>query len=160
MIRPLRATAPRISAWWQARSERERLLLGALATTAGAWLAITAILQPLLGAHAAAEASIARADAALARLAALPAIDTAATSGDAQPATAVITATAPDYGMTIRRLEPDGDGARVTLADAGYPEILRWVQALESEHDLHVASIQVDRRPDPGVVSATMTLQR
>lgn len=160
MIRRLRAAAPRITGWWQARSQRERLLLGALAATAGVWLAVTAVVQPLLGAHAAAEASITRADAALARLAALPAADAAATTGDAQPATAVITATAPDYGMTIRRLEPDGDGARVTLADAGYPEILRWVQALESQHDLHVASIQIDRRPDPGLVSATMTLQR
>ena len=62
--------------------------------------------------------------------------------------------------MTIRRIEPEGDGARVSVDDAAYADILRWIEALEDDHGLHLAAIEMDRRPDPGIVSATMTLQR
>ena len=135
--------------------------MGVLAVAALAWLLTVGVVRPLVAAHADALASIAGSEAALARLAALPPGPPAtADRAPDQPATAVVTATATDFGMAIRRIEPEGDGARVTIDDAAYADILRWIEALEDEHGLHVAAIEMDRRPEPGLVSATMTLQR
>ncbi len=161
MIRALRDRSQRLAAWWQGRTQRERLLVGALAVTALAYLLTVGVVRPLATAHADALASIAQSESALARLAALPADASAQANRPAEgPATAVITATATDFGMAIRRIEPEGDGARVTIEDAAYADILRWIQALEDDHGLHLSAIEMDRRPEPGIVSATMTLQR
>ena len=72
MIAALRDRSARLSAWWLGRTARERLLVGVLAVTALAYLLTATVVRPLAAAHADALASIARADAALARLAAIP----------------------------------------------------------------------------------------
>lgn len=160
MIAAIRSNWLSAAVWWSARSGRERLLLAALAVAALTYLVTVGVARPLLTANAAARESIARSESALARLAAVPDGAVVAAPASDQPATAVITATATDYGMSIRRIEPEGDGARVTIDDAGFEEVLRWIQALEDDHGLHLAAIEMDRRPEPGIVSATMTLQR
>lgn len=149
-----------LASWWGQRSGRERLMLGALAVAAAAYLLVAVVAQPLLAARGAALADIARHDAALARLVALPDTGTAPRPVDDRPVPAVVTATAPAFDLPIRRIEPEGASARVEVEDAGFAEILMWIEALEREHGLRLVAIEMDRRPEPGVVSARLTLER
>ncbi len=151
----------RLSAWWLQRTPRERVLVIGMAAVAALYLVMVAAVDPLLAARREAQASIESSEAAMARLAALPAGATApAAQPSSQPAAAILTETATDFGLSIRRIEPEGDGARLTIEDADFSSILRWIDALETEHGLHVMAIEMDRRPEPGVVSANLTVQR
>jgi general secretion pathway protein M len=151
---------PAVAGWWRRRSARERAMLAVLALSVAAYALVVGVAQPLLGARATARSTIARHDAALARLAALPAAEVAPADAADRPVTAVVTETAPDYGLTIRRIEAEGDGARLELADAGFPEIVLWIDELERTHGLRLIAVEMDRRPEPGVVSARLTFGR
>ena len=95
--------------------------------------------QPLLAARAEALVSIARSDQALARLSALPEGEAMAPISAADgPVAAVITETAGDFGLTIRRIEPEGDGARLSVEDADFGAVLNWIAALEADNGLRV----------------------
>lgn len=148
-----------LAPWWAQRTGRERLLLGALGAALAAYLLFT-VAQPLLTARGAALAAVGQHEAALARLAALPDAGAAPRPADNRPVPAVVTATAPAFDLAIRRIEPEGAGARVVVEDAGFAEVLMWIEALEREHGLRLAAIEMDRRPEPGVVSARLTLER
>jgi general secretion pathway protein M len=145
------------SIWWGRRSARERVLLAVMASALAAYLLLVGAARPLFVARGEALAAIARHEAALARLAALPEGDAPVATG---PATAVVTETAPDYDLTIRRIEAEGDGARLEVEEAGFPELILWIEELEREHSLRVFAIEIDRRPEPGIVGARLTLGR
>jgi general secretion pathway protein M len=151
---------PAVAGWWTRRNPRERVLLAVLALSVAAYALVVGIAQPLLGARATALSTIAQHDAALARLAALPPAEVAPADAADRPVTAVVTETAPDYGLTIRRIEAEGDGARLELADAGFPEIVLWIDELERAHGLRLVAVEMDRQPEPGVVSARLTFGR
>lgn len=147
--------------WWRGRSGRERGLIAGMGIALLVYALVAGVAQPMLGARAAALAAIARADAALARLDASPegaAVSVRATVG--QPVTAVLADTAPEFGLTILRIEPEGAGARLTIGDAGFAEVLEWIAALEREHGLRLTAVEMDRRPEPGVVAARLTVER
>jgi len=150
-----------LTRWWRTRSSRERWLMLGLAVAGVAYLLSAGLVRPLLAHRAAALDAIGRHEAALAQLAALPegaAAPSAAAFG--QPVTAVVTETAPEFGLVIRRIEPEGAGAQLLIEDAGFPEILAWIEALERDRGLRVTAVEMDRRPEPGVVSARLTLER
>jgi general secretion pathway protein M len=151
----------RAAALWQRRGRRERVLLAGLAAGVGAYLAATQAVAPLLAARADGRAAIARNDAALARLAALPE-DAAPRLGgsDGRPVVAVATDTAAEHGLTIRSVEGDGGGARLELADAGFAELVLWIEVLERDHGLRAVALEMERRPEPGVVASRLTLAR
>lgn len=153
---------PGLGAWLAKRSPRERLLLVSMMVAAAGYLAIAFVAQPLLGSRTEALAAIGRHDAALARLAALPAplATAAAAPADGRPVSAVATDTAPDFGLAIRRIEPEGDGVRLLLEDADFAAILLWTETLERAHGLRLIAVEMDRRPEPGAVSARMTVTR
>lgn len=69
-----------------------------------------------------------------------------------------ITGSARDAGLTLRRIEPEGQGIRVTLDETPFATVLQWLADLEETHDVAVRAIEVDRRPAPGVVSARLLL--
>ena len=148
-------------AWWVRRSLRERWLLAGLAGAAAAYVAIAVVAQPLLAARAAALAAIAEHDRALAQLAALPAEGAPApVRSAALPVAGVLTETAPEFDLAIRRIEPEGAGARLVLDDADFAGVLLWIEELERDHRLRLTAIEMDRRPEPGVVSAQMSFER
>jgi general secretion pathway protein M len=149
--------APALGRWWAQRSPRERVLLAVMAAALGSYGIIAGVAQPLLAARSAALAGIARSDAALARLAVLP---TASPGADERPAAAILTETAPGYGLSIRRIEAEGDGARLDLGDAGFAEIVLWIDELERAHALRLVAVEMERRPTPGVVGARLTFGR
>lgn len=149
-----------IPAWWSGRTGRERLLLLAAGAALGLYVAVVLVAGPLIAGRDEARAGIARMDAALARLAALPETTTPIRPTDARAVPAIVTETAPGYDLTLRRIEPEGAGARVVVEDAGFAELLRWIAALENAHGLRLRAIEIDRRPEPGVVSARALLEK
>lgn len=156
MIARLRALQ---SPWWDQRTPRERVLLAALLAVLVCWLGFVLVARPLLDARAEALASIARSEMAMARLAAAPA-PAPPVASSAQLVPSILTETATEFGMTIRRIEPETDGAQLTIDDAAFDDVLRWIEALEARHGLRVVALKMDRRPAPGVVSASLTVRR
>lgn len=140
--------------WWSARAPREQVLLAVLAAVATVYVLIFMIWRPLEQARADARAAIRAYDAVAARArAAGPELGRRAAA--ATPA-AAIGSSAAAAGLTVRRLDPDGSGARVTLEDAPYDATVRWMETLEREHALTVLEARLERRPAPGLVNATI----
>lgn len=150
----------RVSIWWGRRSIRERMLLGVVVSLVGGHLLYAGALRPVFAARAEALAAIARDEAALARLATLPEGDAAPSVAPAAEPAAAITESAPGYDLTIRRLEAQGDQTRVEIEDAGFRELILWIEELDRDQALRVIAIEIDRRPEPGVVGARLTLGR
>ena len=69
-----------------------------------------------------------------------------------------ITSSASAAQLTLRRIEPEGDGIRVTLDDTPFATLLLWLSDLEEQHDVILEALEVDRRPAPGVISARLLL--
>lgn len=116
--------------------------------------------QPLQDLRAAREAEIATlrlvalaADAAASQ----PAFDSQ-DQGASEPLAARVTASAEAAGLSLSRLEPEGERLRVVLAEAGFAQVVLWVSDLEAEEDVVLAAIELDRRTVPGTVSARLLL--
>lgn len=70
------------------------------------------------------------------------------------------TAKQSQLGSAIRRVEPDGEGkVRIQLEQAGFDDILGWLQELSGRYNVHVDNITVDRIDLPGLVNARVSLQ-
>lgn len=149
---------------WTRRTPRERALVGALALSALSYGLVVGVAQPLLAMRAEARVAIARSDAALARLGMLPSPGEGgaapAVPVSAGPVPAVLTETAPEFGLAIQRIEPEAEGARLVLEDAEFARVLGWIEALERIHGLRLDALEMQRRPEPGVVSARLTVGR
>lgn len=71
------------------------------------------------------------------------------------------TAKAQQLGAALRRVEPDGrDGVKVSLEDAPFDQLMRWLALLEVEHGISVVSFTLSRRDRPGTVQARIDLRR
>ena len=73
---------------------------------------------------------------------------------------AIVTETATQFGMTIRRIEPEEDGARLTIDDADFADVLSWLQTLEDGYALRVVAVKMDRGSAPGMVHASLSVRR
>ncbi len=149
--------------WLAQRTARERVLLGAAVALAAVWLVVFAVWQPLLAQRAALADRIARHDRGLAALAAQGPSDAAASAtpaATARPVPELLTAAAATFQLVIRRLEAEGAGARVVLEEAAFAQVILWLEALERDHGLRVADIEMTRRPAPGMVGVTLSVER
>lgn len=156
---PLAAWRMRAVAWFRLRTQRERVLLtgtAAMLFFAGLFIGVW---QPLYAMRVAALADISRYETLTARLRAVEPGAVDSTTRQAAPAT-VITTGAREFGLTIRRLEPEGNRIRVALEEAGFEDVIVWLDTLESQHSLRVVSLEMERRPAPGVVSARVMLEK
>ena len=159
MMNPLRAT---VQDWLTLRSPREKGLLGVALVFAVLWLGVAAIWQPMHQHRANLEAKIARYDSGLAALhsPAFSAGDPLIPAADSRPVPVILTDTAAVFHLVIRRLEAQGSGARVVLEEATFEQVILWLEALERDHGLRVSDLEMTRRPAPGIVSATLALER
>jgi general secretion pathway protein M len=146
--------------WWQQRSLRERVLVALAAAALAAYAATVTAVRPALEAREEALAAIARFEAMQARLAASGSGPVTEPPPSDQPVAAVVTDSAPAYGLAIRRIETDQAGTRVELDDAGFAEIVLWIEELERQHGLRVVTVEMDRGPEPGVVAARLAVRR
>ena len=148
--------------WIGQRTDRERLLLGAGVMLAVLWLGIAVIWHPLQLHRANLEAKIARYDLGIAALQnpAFSATDTQAPAADSRPVPVILTDSAAIFQLVIRRLEAEGNGARVVLEEATFQQVILWLEALERDHGLRVKDLEMTRRPAPGIVSVSFGLER
>lgn len=141
-------------------SARERMLILLMALAGGLAAGYSLFWEPMAQARAQAMGSIERTDRLAAQLApwrgeGLPPLPVAA-----ENLTAVVAETARDRGLSIRRLEPEEGRARVSLEETDFDALLGWLAELQTDHAVRVAAIEIERRPEPGIVAARMTLGR
>ena len=149
--------------WLALRTARERGLLKAAVALGAVWLVVFAVWQPLLAQRAALADRIARHDRGLAALAVQGppgAAVNAAPATDARPVPELLTGAAATFQLVIRRLEAEGTGARVVLEEAAFAQVILWLEALERDHGLRVADVEMTRRPAPGMVGVTLSVER
>ena len=61
--------------------------------------------------------------------------------------------------VLVRRLEPEGALVRVTLDDAPYDAVIKWIAAMETDAAIALVAVEMDRRTAPGIVAARLTLE-
>ena len=75
------------------------------------------------------------------------------------PLVSRITQSSDEAGIVLRRIETDGNGIRVTLADTSFNELTFWLANLEQVSGVIVTAIEIDRRTEPGTVSARILFE-
>lgn len=153
----------RARSFWQDRTTRERGLLGLLGVVVAAGLANSLVWQPLavrrsalvdaITVHAAAEQYLMQGGVVSAAPAA------SSDPGADQPLAVRLTGSAAALGLTVRRLDPVGAGALdVALEEAPFDAVMAWLVELERDRGLDLRSFSIQRRPAPGMVSATISI--
>ncbi|MFN4100963.1 MAG: type II secretion system protein GspM [Pararhodobacter sp.] len=139
---------------------RERIAVagaGVLLTGLAGW---TLIWQPLQQARQSGYERIAEIDRAIALAqAAGPAFGERRRPPQTEAPAALITRTASEAGLFIRRLEPEGSGFAVSFDQAPFDVMIAWLAGLEADHTLAVTTLDLERQTTPGVVSARMHLE-
>ena len=84
-------------------------------------------------------------------------------TNSSQPVTLLVEQSAATAGLKpfIRKLESTSDkGARITIDEASFDQILLWLDTLQTQYGISVSSANLDRAEKPGAVNARMTLSR
>jgi Type II secretory pathway, component PulM len=140
---------------------RERLLViggGAVLLALAGWLYLW---QPLMQQRAAQQDRIAR------YLAVLDITDRAAPAAGTRTPTCLdpmalgprVTQSAESAGLSLTRLDPEGARLRITVSQAAYVDVMRWIAALEAGACVRATSVEMSRLTQPGQVSLRMTLE-
>ncbi len=63
-------------------------------------------------------------------------------------------------GRTIKRVQPEGqDKVNIRLEEAAFDDVVAWLEKLQSQHGVRVATITIDRQDQPGLVDVRLTLE-
>lgn len=144
--------------WFDAREPREQALLSLLAAVAVVGVLAIGVWRPLADARAGALADVFRYDAILARTAALKEPLLLGAPNAAKPS---IADSAARHGLVVRRIEPESEErTRIVLEEADYRSVVEWISDIETAHTARAVSVDFARRPSPGVVSATVVVER
>lgn len=144
---------------WAGFSERERLLLSVGSVVLLAAALYFGLYQPLQDSRAANTARLLRYERTLSALATMPM--TAQVVADPRPIANIVTESAATQGLTILRLDtPKPQLATVTLQDTPFETLLLWIDALNRDGGVNVASATIRRVDDAGTVSADMVLTK
>ncbi len=84
-------------------------------------------------------------------------------TSNSQPVTLLVETSATTAGLKpyLRKLESTSDkGARVTIDDASFDQILLWLNTLQTQYGISVSSANIDRADKAGAINARMTLNR
>lgn len=140
-------------------SRRERVLLVGALPLLVVFAGYRFGWQPLQEARTAREAEIASYRFVTQAAAGVGTRPIAVEDDGAAPFAARVTRSAESAGLSLRRLEPEGDRLRVAIEDEHFAELVLWIADLEAEQDVTLAAIEVDRRLAPGTVSARLLLE-
>ena len=153
---------------WQALPLRDRRALAVLAAALAATLSWLAVVAPVMGYAqreverlAAEQENLAwmQANAAAARQAAR---NGAGALPAGQSLLAAVNASAREAGLNLQRFEPEGEEkVRVTLENAVFIDVMRWVVGLEARYGIAVLNFTADHPPgQPGLANIRLTLGR
>lgn len=84
-------------------------------------------------------------------------------TNSSQPVTLLVEQSAAAAGLKpfIRKLESTSNkGARITIDEASFDQLLLWLNTLQTQYGISVTSANLDRVEKPGAVNARMTLSR
>ncbi len=143
--------------WWVERSLREQILLAALSVALILAALLLLVIAPLRAERADALARIRVAALLEARLRAGEGNPVARARIQRGTASAILTDSASAARLTIDRIEPEGGGTRVVIADAPFDQVLRWIADLEATSRLRVSQSSIVRK-SPGIVSTTLVI--
>lgn len=146
-------------ALWQARSRREQILLGGLGAILALYVLVAVVILPIQRARAQALSDIRTYEALNTRLRAAGSLG----QGPAQPQAngspaAILSTSAARFGV-VPVVNDAGDGIRVTVADAPYEAVIRWIADVEQTSRLRFVRMRIDRRPSSGFVSADLMVR-
>jgi general secretion pathway protein M len=70
-----------------------------------------------------------------------------------------ITQSAAAADIPLARLDPDGAQLQITVAKAGYAELIAWIASLETSEGVRALSVDMSRLTEPGQVSLRLLLE-
>lgn len=147
------------SEWWAKRSPSEQRLLIALACVAALAILVAGVYRPLAAARAQAQADIRTYSAVAQQLRVagpdLPRLR-ALRNDDPQ---AILTGTAPGYGITLAAVRLDGPLVRATVANQDFARTVQWMNQVETVSGLRLAEVRVTRAATPGLVNAEVAFR-
>lgn len=152
----LDAALIRFDSWWSGLAKRERVLVASLASLLTALVLIFGIIKPIQSARAQAIADIRTYETLNARILAAGTLAPAAPRR-AGPALTVAGTSAASFGLQVTPEAIPG-GVRVTIANGSYDSLMAWLADLSVSSDLRVRRVSIQRRPEPGRVSARVDL--
>jgi len=70
-----------------------------------------------------------------------------------------VNASAQQAGLSLQRFEPDGDQrVRITLENAVFIDVMRWIVELERRYGIRVEHFNADVQAQPGIANIRLTL--
>lgn len=160
-----------IRQWFTGLSERERMMvLAAGALTLYAILHL-AVIAPLWGGSARLSEQVSERHLLLAELRAAEAAVAAQRGGSrpapvqdaAQSLVVIVDRTSREAGLggALRRNQPTPDqGLRVSFETASFDALVAWLAVLQNRYGISVESASFDGATAPGLVNATLVLER
>lgn len=151
-----------MTGWWEARTPRERLILGVAAALLIVTVYWLGLLRPL---QAAARAAELRSVAAIREAQALEAAAGRLAAPTAQPNSQGIRAPvlelAAAAGLTLSRLSPEGDGGlTVSVEPAPSGAVFGWIARLAQERGIDVSRLTVEQTADKRVIAQATFVER
>ncbi len=149
----------RAGEWWAKRSPSEQRLLIALGCVLALAILVAGVYRPLADARAQATADI-RTYSALTQQLRTAGSDLARLrarqNGDPQ---AILTGSAPGYGLTLGAVRVEGALVRATLANQDFSRLTQWMAQVETISGLRLAEVRVTRAATPGLVNAEVAFR-
>lgn len=149
----LDAALIRFDGWWAGRSRREQAMLGILALFLAALALVYGVIKPLQAARASALQDIRTYETLTARIRAAGTLSASQPQRRQGTPADVITGSAPGFGLAAT-VAPIPGGARATISDGGYDSVMAWLADLSATSALRIRRVDLQRRPEPGRVSA------
>jgi general secretion pathway protein M len=141
-------------------SARERMAVAGAAVLLACLAGWALVWQPLQESRQAAHERIAELDRAIALArAAGPAFHETRQPQRSEAPAALITRTASEAGLFIRRMEPEGNGFAVSFDQVPFDYMITWLAELETREGIAVTTLDLERQTTPGVVSARIHLE-
>lgn len=143
---------------FKALSGREQVLICLAAVILTGALIWQVLWSPIQAGRAAQAAEIARLDA-LIHVASQVRAGPEDSAPNLTPPSQRITQSAAAAGLTLTRLEPEGQLFRVTLSELQFDAAMAWIAELHADHGLKASEVDMARRAAPGEVTMTLALE-
>jgi general secretion pathway protein M len=130
-------------------------MFGGLALLLAAVLLVYGVVKPLQSARAEALSDIRTYETLNARIRAAGTLGVPAAPRRQGPPAQVASSSATSFGLVVMP-EAIPSGVRVTIADGTYDSLMAWLADLSATSDLRVRTVDIQRRPTPGRISASV----